>query len=262
MLKQQIYLYDKIRQDLFEDKVTHSSTERVPSITTMFLLQIQASIIHLLTQLPSKSKLATHTTTLQKPSSFSLLEQKRQDIISSIQFVSFQCIHWFLLILLFILDNVARFLNVDHEMAEITNKSYQQQKIDFGESEPSSPTKPTLVQPSSPVHSPTPNFIRKPPTADSRGVRIRSLSNNMVDQKKPMSPQKLRRITAQREITVQNGVLPIQQKKSTKKPHSISSSGSSSTTKETDRPRMQKTMSLTTAQQYHEVKLNHKSRWN
>lgn len=265
------------------DEITYSKeTSKVPSITTMFLLQIQATIIQLLTQLPSKSKFARNTTAIQKSTSFSLLEQKRRYLVLSVQFALFQCVHWFLLVILFLVDVVARFLNVEDEMAEITTSRhhYQQQEEEakkiYGDSEPALPittttnqiknntsNSPALVSPSSPTHSPTPNFVvrqRKSSnnTDESRVRHIRSLSNNMIDQKKPISPQKLRRITAQREITVQNAVLPIQPKKHhhhhhSKKPPTIShsSSSSSTTTRTTDRPKMQKTMSLSTAQQHH-----------
>jgi hypothetical protein len=212
-----------------------------------------------------------------------MIEQKRMHLVLSVQFLSIQCLHWFLLILMFLLDNVARFLNVEHEMAEIAAHKEKQSNVSARSSyyiqdpyrfidqhnKQKKPTYPsidtsyeeppvlkttsTLVSPSSPVHSPTPNFVVRQQKDESR-VRIRSYSNNMVDQRKPISPQKLRRITAQREITVQNAVLPIPRPK--QKTHSIvSHSSSGSSTKEPqdfNRPRMQKTMSLSTAQQYHQ----------
>ncbi|KAL9554879.1 hypothetical protein MBANPS3_002622 [Mucor bainieri] len=327
-------LYDKVRQDLFEDSAHRHKRETVktPSITTICLLQIQAYIIQILTNLPTFTvKKSPH----QSLSIYYLIQQKKLHAISSLKSVLIQCVRWFLLIVLLLLDNMARVLNVEAEMTDIAaHKEHSQEQdaeedydddiystetyhhdpcantkpINNGSSEPSSPTKRTLVSPSSPINSPTPNFVvRKTrhsftnaptptptptstPTpaftpvattaasateespvfgpARTRVGHIRSLSNNMVDQKKPMSPQKLRRITAQREITLQNGILPIVPKKSnhthhhhhhhtSKKPPvsssvaSRSSSESSTTTKEThDRPRMQKTMSLSTAQQY------------
>ncbi|GAN06677.1 hypothetical protein MAM1_0132d06165 [Mucor ambiguus] len=321
-------LYDKVRQDLFEDSAHRYKRETVktPSITTICLLQIQAYIIQILTNLPT---FTIKKSANQSLSIYYLIQQKKLHAISSLKSVLIQCVRWFLLIVLLLLDNMARILNVEAEMTDITaqkehplipqeqdveedydddiysTETYHHdpcantKPINGGISEPSSPTKRTLVSPSSPINSPTPNFVvRKTrnsftnaptPTAVSTSVattaasvteespvfgpartrvgHIRSLSNNMVDQKKPMSPQKLRRITAQREITLQNGILPIVPKKSnhahhhhhhhtSKKPPVSSSvasrsSSESSTTKEThDRPRMQKTMSLSTAQQY------------
>ncbi|KAL0145363.1 hypothetical protein V8B55DRAFT_1014017 [Mucor lusitanicus] len=328
-------LYDKVRQDLFEDNAHRHKRETVktPSITTICLLQIQAYIIQILTNLPT---FTIKKSPNQSLSIYYLIQQKKLYAISSLKSVVVQCVRWFLLIVLLLLDNMARILNVEAEMTDIaaqkehhplipqeqdaeedydddaySTETYHHdpcantKPINNGSSEPSSPTKRTLVSPCSPISSPTPNFVvRKTrhsftnaptptPTPASTSVatatsgteespvfgpartrvgHIRSLSNNMVDQKKPMSPQKLRRITAQREITLQNGILPIVPKKSnhthhhhhhtSKKPPvsssvaSRSSSESSTTTKEThDRPRMQKTMSLSTAQQYqNEVK--------
>ncbi|KAK4509850.1 uncharacterized protein ATC70_007154 [Mucor velutinosus] len=331
-------LYDKVRQDLFEDNAHRHKRETVktPSITTICLLQVQAYIIQILTNLPT---FTIKKSPNQSLSIYYLIQQKKLYAISYLKSILIQCVRWFLLIVLLLLDNMARILNVEAEMTDITaqkerplipqeqdteedydddtysTETYHHdpcantKPVNNGSSEPSSPTKRTLVSPSSPINSPTPNFVvRKTrhsftnaptptptPTPVSTSVvattateespvfgpartrvgHIRSLSNNMVDQKKPMSPQKLRRITAQREITLQNGILPIVPKKSnhahhhhhhhhhtSKKPPvsssvaSRSSSESSSTTKEThDRPRMQKTMSLSTAQQYqNEVK--------
>ncbi|CAO3611414.1 unnamed protein product [Mucor fragilis] len=325
-------LYDKVRQDLFEDSAHRHKRETVktPSITTICLLQVQAYIVQILTNLPT---FTVKKSPNQSLSVYYLIQQKKLYAISSLKSALVQCVRWFLLIVLLLLDNMARILNVEAEMTDIaaqkehssipqehdveedydddtySTETYHHdpcantKPINNGSSEPSSPTKRTLVSPSSPINSPTPNFVvRKtrhsftnastpapvPSTtpaaaaaaasteespvfgpARTRVGHIRSLSNNMVDQKKPMSPQKLRRITAQREITLQNGILPIVPKKSnhshhhhhhhhtSKKPPvsssvaSRSSSESSTTTKEThDRPRMQKTMSLSTAQQY------------
>lgn len=326
-------LYDKVRQDLFEDNSNHNQREKVktPSITTICLLQIQAYIIQILTNLPT---FTIKKSPNQSLSIYYLIQQKKLYAISSLKSILIQCLRWFLLVILLLLDNIARILNVEGEMANITarqghqlipQEQEEEEDDDFdddtfstetyhhdpcanakpnnnGSSEPPSPTKRTLVSPSSPINSPTPNFVvRKTrhsftnapvptPASTSAAIEespvfgpsrtrvghIRSLSNNMVDQKNPMSPQKLRRITAQREITLQNGILPIIPKKNnhnhnhnhhhhhhtSKKPPvsssmaSRSSSESSTTTKEThDKPRMQKTMSLSTAQQYqNEVK--------
>lgn len=329
-------LYDKVRQDLFEDTAHYRKRETVktPSITTICLLQIQAYIIQILTNLPTFTFKKSPNQSL---SIYYLIQQKKLYAVSCLKSVLVQCVRWFLLIILLLLDNVARILNVEGEMTDITaqkehplipqaqdveedfdddaysTETYHHdpcantKPINNGSSEPPSPTKRTLVSPSSPISSPTPNFVvRKTrhsftnaptpaPVSSSTSAattteaaaeespvfgpsrtrvgHIRSLSNNMVDQKKPISPQKLRRITAQREITLQNGILPIVPKKSSHNHHhhhhhtskkppvsssvaSRSSSESSTTTKEThDRPRMQKTMSLSTAQQYqNEVK--------
>ncbi|CEP07890.1 hypothetical protein [Parasitella parasitica] len=320
-------LYDKVRHDLFEDNASRSQREKfkTPSITTICLLQIQAYIIQILTNLPTFTikKLPN-----QSSSIYYLIQQKKLHVISSLKSALIQCLRWCLLIILLLLDNVARILNVEGEMAHISSQRKHQLEAEEeydddsfstgtyhhdlcantkpnndGSSEPPSPTKRTLVSPASPINSPTPNFVvRKTrhsftnapiPASSSTAAsaaaiadespvfgpsrtrvgHVRSLSNNMVDQKQPISPQKLRRITAQREITMQNSILPIVPKKShhnhdhhhhhhhhhtSKKPPvsnsvaSRSSSESSTIIKEThDKPRMQKTMSLTTAQQYH-----------
>ncbi|KAI8643924.1 hypothetical protein BD408DRAFT_414104 [Parasitella parasitica] len=315
-------LYDKVRQDLFEDTSGRKQRDefKTPSITTICLLQIQAYIIQILTNLPT---FTIKKSPNQSSSIYYLIQQKKLHAISSLKSALTQCFRWCLLIILLLLDNVARILNVEGEMAHITSQRKHQLEAEEdydddtfstetyhhdlcantkpnndGSSEPPSPTRRTLVSPSSPINSPTPNFVvRKTrhsftnaplpaPTpaaavADESPVfgpsrtrvgHIRSLSNNMVDQKQPMSPQKLRRITAQREINMQNSILPIVPKKSnhnhdhhhhhhhhtSKKPPvsnsvaSRSSSESSTIIKEThDKPRMQKTMSLSTAQQYH-----------
>lgn len=323
-------LYDKVRQDLFENNSNHNQREKIktPSITTICLLQIQAYIIQILTNLPTFTIKKSPNRSL---SIYYLIQQKKLYATSSLKSILIQCLRWFLLIILLLLDNIARILNVEGEMAIITaqqdhqaipqEQEEEEEEEDFdddtfstetyhhdpcanakpnngGSSEPPSPTKRTLVSPSSPMNSPTPNFVvrktrhsftnapvltsaststvveESPVFGPSRTRvgHIRSLSNNMVDQKKPMSPQKLRRITAQREITLQNGILPIVPKKNNHNHHhhhhtskkspisssvaSRSSSESSTATKEThDKPRMQKTMSLSTAQQYqNEVK--------
>ncbi|KAI8350855.1 hypothetical protein BD560DRAFT_409517 [Blakeslea trispora] len=93
----------------------------------------------------------------------------------------------------------------------------------------------------------------------------RSLSNTMID-RGSMSPQKLRRVTGQREITVQNAISPrpsISTTTTTTKHHhdtkamasssgrSESSESSATLSAHNQRPKMQKTSSLSTAQQYH-----------
>jgi hypothetical protein len=347
------HLYDKVRRDLFEqEQDSNTRNVQIPSITTICLLQIQAYVIQMLANLPPKvNRSATPTSS---SSIYYLVQQRKMHTITSLRSLIRQCMRWVLLIILFLLDNVARILNVEREMsgfarqddnkssngtvttaaAALTkrsnyeqedekddcNRSYtdtntyhddyymdHQQKKQYhhdlcannntGEiSEPASPTQTVkrnnqLVSPSSPMSSPTPNFVvrqrktssnapskpadESPVLSPSRATRtghIRSLSNNMVD--KANSQQKLRRVTAQREITVQSAVLPIQPKTkhhhhhhhhTHKKPPIASSTANSVASRSSSesstaitvsgheflhRPRMQKTMSLSTAQQY------------
>lgn len=363
------HLYDKVRRDLFEDQQNRNEKKvKIPSITTICLLQIQAYVVQILANLPPKVNMSTSPSS--SSSIYNLVQQKKMHTIISLRMTIRQCLRWVLLIILLLLDNVARLLNIEHEMLDMmpednsssrhdtsttalakrsdydqilddedqvfhgsstdTNSYrddyYHQQKKQYhydlgannnnnnadGISELASPIQTVkrnnhgLVSPSSPVNSPTPSFVvrqRKTssnaastappspnmgmsdespvlgPSRTNRTGHVRSLSNNMVDhQKKSNSTQKLRRITAQREITVQNAVLPILPKTPVSKHHhhhhrhhahkkapitssvaSASSSESSTAIKETTnssrhefahRPQMQKTMSLSTAQQY------------
>ncbi|KAI8086978.1 uncharacterized protein B0P05DRAFT_533161 [Gilbertella persicaria] len=233
-----VHLYDRARQDLFDNDLYRDT---VPSITTICLLQIQASIIQVLAYLPYSSSW-------------------------SLQTILKQCLRWTLLIGLLLLDNIARVLNVDTEMMALrsNNDYYHGQCIQesSGNPEPSSPTLvKRTVAPASPIPTYFPKTSRKastnPPSpitltaaeTRSRASRtpghVRSLSNTMMD-------KKLRRVTAQREITVQNAILPKANKKSD------SARSDSSESPVNDRPRMQKTMSLSTAQQYHK-QVEHKS---
>ncbi|KAG2229232.1 hypothetical protein INT48_002477 [Thamnidium elegans] len=237
-------LYDKVRQDLFEEK--KKSSLRIPSITTICLLQIQAFTVQLLSNLPSIS--------------------------------------------------AARLLNVESEIKDIITEDddgYYSQKSDqctkrnsstneSGTSEPITPNKKSsghsMVSPSSPIHSPTPNFVLYPisttrsvnspilaPSRVNHTNRARSSSfNNTTD--KQQGQQQLRRSPGRREITVHNAILPIQRKhhhhhhrQSEKKANSTANSVTSRSSSEssTGRPRMQKTMSLSTAQQYQQQQQQH-----
>lgn len=313
-----MHLYDKVRQDLFEE--TQQTNLRTPSITTICLLQIQAYIIQILSTLP--------------PIRDTRASSSYQRLIVSLRSVIRHCLRWILLVILLILDNIARILNVEREMADLvpssTNTSRGERMVmeerraiqdrrvmqecramqeriedededdhyrsstdtyrdDFdlpnkpssktsdqctkgnsstnhgGSSEPSSPNKRSsgyyMV---SPMNSPTPQIFIQPSRAIKNNdfspvlgpsrvnaQRIRSSSFNTTDK-----PKILRRSPGQREITVQNGTLPILPKKSShhhhsKKPPTANSIVSrSSSESSTGRPRMQKTMSLSTAQQY------------
>ncbi|KAI8327774.1 hypothetical protein EDC96DRAFT_531346 [Choanephora cucurbitarum] len=272
-------LYDRARQDLFD--TTHEHITTVPSITTICLLQIQANIIQVLAYLPHHDKAVLK-----------------------------QCLRWILLITLLLLDNLARILNVDQEMKDLKKKKQNRRQPETNEehrldddvyyhgqcttqsltSQPlSERTSPTLVKQHQLVTPITfsPKSTRKAytqpssPTKEhteeggSRSSRVnqtshgRSLSNTMVD--KDMSPQKLRRVTGQREITVQNGILPMMPRPSVSSTTSrhdrkvmINSSGLSESSESSatlsapnQRPKMQKTVSLSTAQQYHkQVEVN------
>lgn len=404
-----LHLYDKVRQDLFEER--EQVKIRTPSITTICLLQIQAYIIQILANLPpinakpANNNLIATTATL---SFFLVYKQKRLHVITSMKSMIRQCLRWLLLVVLLVLDNIARLLNVEGEMADISASKengsatsastngvvrrsrhhhqdyhrleledddddeeedgelddyrrsstdttyrddyYLRKKSSFilnkksdqctsgtnvnlnNNSEPTSPSsirRTSVTLPPSPINSPTPNFVLQPrqggSSSNSNGAakpsstiiaksnnnnngespilapsrvngnsnnnnnrhRTRSLSNNMIDTivNKQQQQQKLRRITGQREITVQNAILPIPTSPTTasaatsasgkgksthshhhhhhshshkRLPHStansVSSSESSSTTasNNNNRPRMQKTMSLSTAQQYHQ----------
>jgi hypothetical protein len=359
-----LHLYDKVRQDLFEERQNQPKKVRAPSITTIFLLQIQAYIVQLLFNLPPVEKSRNHNAlSSSQPSFFLVYQLKRLHIITSIRSIVRHCLRWILLAALLILDNIARVLNVEREMFEINNQKkqdqllkeekkpmnntsyhieededeeedfiqssttedtyrddyYLQKKSSFNllhqkidqctnnnkrgntngmNSEPSSPTLQKKFNNNngyySPVHSPTPNFIRSSTNTNSHAIaattpttptssrpssaiiqkefspnlnpsranynRARSLSNNMIDQTNKQ--QKLRRITGQREITVQNAILPIPSRNSTsKKPptkaSSVASRSSSSESSQQIKPKMQKTQSLSTAQQYHQQHHHH-----
>ncbi|CAO3657265.1 unnamed protein product [Mucor hiemalis] len=333
-------LYDKVRQDLFEEEQKPKQL-RAPSITTIFLLQIQAYIVQILLSLPPIHNNNHRNTNGASSNAFFFVviyQQQRLHVITSIRSVIRQCIRWVLLVVLLVLDNIARVLNVEGEMYELTNKQqqkeekkpifheeeeayvhdeedymrsstdtyrddyYLQKKSSFNHgsdqctntnnnkrntsgipSEPSSPTHPKKLNGGansnySPSHSPTPNFIRNPSTSrpsqqkelspnlnPSRvNNRARSLSNNL-DGYTATKQQKLRRITGQREITLQNAILPIPSRNnytSGKPPlHNIVKKASSVVSRSSSesisgggggvRPKMQKTQSLSTAQQYH-----------
>jgi hypothetical protein len=369
MLKQshshrRTYLYDKVRRDIFEqDQVSNKKKMQIPSITTICLLQSQAYIIRLLANVsPTVNRSTTPTSS---SSIYYLVQLKKMHTITSLKLVIRQCLEWVLLVILFLLDNVARLLNVEREISGLTREEpndaatlvrrsdydqvqddeeedfnqsstdtntsrdnyymdHQQKKHyhhdpcanydnnNAGTSEPTSPTVKRnnangLVSPSSPMNSPTPNFVvrrRKTPVrtceaislalAPSRATRTGDTNKRVghTDYPATNSTQTLRRIMAQREITVQNAELPIPPKTQASSKHhhhrhhhhthkkptvssskadsvaSLSSSESSTATKEITvlsgheflhRPRMQKTVSLSTAQQYqqqqNEVKL-------
>ncbi|KAI7896124.1 uncharacterized protein EV154DRAFT_493569 [Mucor mucedo] len=303
MLKQShnnMHLYDKVRQDLFEE--TQQTNLRTPSITTICLLQIQAYVVQILSTLPPIRDTRTSS--------------PFQRVFMTIRSVIRNALRWILLIMLLLLDNIARLLNVEREMAgviapsprrmeyrqvEVEQKQHQSQsqnqnqmrgmlrsddeednyrsstdtyRDDYdlpnktktdqctkgnsstnhhgGISEPSSPNKRSSGHYYSPMNSPTPHiFIQpsrkmdfSPVLGPSRVTRNRASSFNTTEK-----PKLLRRSPGQREITVQNATLPIlPKKKKHAPPNSIVSRSSSESS--TGRPRMQKTMSLSTAQQY------------
>ncbi|KAI7905701.1 uncharacterized protein BX663DRAFT_500610 [Cokeromyces recurvatus] len=80
-------VYDKVNQDLFQQNPIEKN-KKIPSITTIFLLQLQAHVIKRLVELSKKKR-----------------ERRIQ--------------HWILLILLVLLDNIARILNIENEMNKI-----------------------------------------------------------------------------------------------------------------------------------------------
>ncbi|KAI9265904.1 hypothetical protein EDC94DRAFT_604404 [Helicostylum pulchrum] len=270
-------LYDKVRRDLFEEK--KKSSLRIPSITTICLLQIQAFMVQLLSNLPSISG-----------------DEKPCSVYQYFTFSIRSITKWILLSVLLILDNIARLLNVESEIKDIITEDddgYYSQKSDqctkrnssttntneSGTSEPTAPNKRSsghsMVSPSSPIHSPTPNFVLYPapttrsvnspvlaPSRVNHTNRARSSSfNNTTD--KQQGQQQLRRSPGRREITVHNAILPIQRKhhhhhhhhQSDKKANSVTSRSSSESS--TGKPRMQKTMSLSTAQQYQQQHHHH-----
>lgn len=286
MLKQShqnMHLYDKVRQDLFEE--TQQSRLRNPSITTICLLQIQAYIVQILSTLPPLRDTRTSS--------------PFQHLFKSIRSVLRDGLRWILLILLLLLDNMARLLNVEREMAlvipqrrmdrqqpraeealsdedehyrsstdtyrddyDLPNKNTKTDQCTKGNSgttnhggssEPSSPNKRSSGQYYSPMNSPTPHiFIQpsrkidfSPVLGPSRVTRNRASSFNTTEK-----PKLLRRSPGQREITVQNATLPILPKKKKQVVAANSSVSRSSSESSTGRPRMQKTMSLSTAQQY------------
>ncbi|GAA5814968.1 hypothetical protein MFLAVUS_008472 [Mucor flavus] len=266
-------LYDRVRQDLFEEK--KKSSLRIPSITTICLLQIQAFMVQLLSNLPRISG-----------------DEKPCTLFQYFTFSTRSIARWILLSVSIILDNIARLLNVESEIRDIITEDddgYYSQKSDqctkrnssttneSGTSEPTTPNKRSsghsMVSPSSPIHSPTPNFVLYPapttrsvnspvlaPSRVNHTNRARSSSfNNTTDKQ---LGQQLRRSPGRREITVHNAILPIQRKhhhhhhhQSDKKANSVTSRSSSESS--TGRPRMQKTMSLSTAQQYQQQQHHH-----
>ncbi|KAI9356947.1 hypothetical protein BD770DRAFT_102351 [Pilaira anomala] len=283
-------LYDKVRQDLFEEK--KKTSLRIPSITTICLLQVQAFIVQMLSNLPSIS------------------DERPCSMYQYAIFCSRSMTKWILLSVLFMLDNIARLLNVESELKEMIiedDDEYCSQKTatndqqctnnnnttittatmskpnnnntnQSGTSEGTIPNKRSnghsMVSPSSPIHSPTPNFVLYPtrpinspvlgPSRVKPTNRIRSSSFNNTYDKQPkqqqqQQQQQLRRSPGRREITVHNATLPIsrkltQDKKQTDSTANSITSRSSSSETSTTKPRMKKTMSLTTAQQYHDVR--------
>lgn len=282
MLKQShnSMLYDKVRQDLFEEN--QQTNLRTPSITTICLLQIQAYVVQILSTLPPIRDTRTSS--------------PFQQVFMPIRSVIRNTLRWILLIMLLLLDNIARLLNVEREMAQVIaprrrlseeqramlpsddeednyRSSTDTYRDDYdlpnktktdqctkgnsstnhhgGISEPSSPNKRSSGQYYSPINSPTPHIFIQPSRkidfspilGPSRVTRNRASSFNTTEK-----PKILRRSPGQREITVQNATLPILPKKKKLPPNSTVSRSSSESSN--GRPRMQKTMSLSTAQQY------------
>ncbi|KAF7727323.1 hypothetical protein EC973_007632 [Apophysomyces ossiformis] len=108
-----IVLYDRAKSDLFVqnhhrafiDGAPYDDTKPVyrPSITTIFLLQVQASIIQAISALPPKHAGAA----------------RRFLVVALAQ----QVLRWALLFSLLVLDNVAHILNVEGEMADVKEKN-------------------------------------------------------------------------------------------------------------------------------------------
>ncbi|CEI97842.1 hypothetical protein RMCBS344292_11967 [Rhizopus microsporus] len=260
------HLYDRVKSDLFDqDDLNNREDVYIPSITAMVLLQMQAYIVQSLVKSNTRSYLH-------------------------------QFIHWILLFALLILDNMARLLDVEHEIANLTHKKKRGQCVDNGKKKEElqeivTITKPchTIVSPSSSITSPTPTYVRQRKVSSPSAVHqtspvlepsrqhntssspmghVRSLSNNILDKKQ----HTLRRVTGQREITVQNTIAPIQKSHKHHSHHnhqrktitpmsstansvaSRSSSSESSLTKESseyhnhhhNKPKMVQTRSLTT----------------
>ncbi|KAG0174752.1 hypothetical protein DFQ28_002394 [Apophysomyces sp. BC1034] len=113
-----IVLYDRAKSDLFVQRNNHAfldgppynDTKPVypPSITTIFLLQLQASIIQAISALPPRTAGAA----------------RRFFVVSLAQ----QALRWALILGLFVLDNVAHVLNVDNEMADIKQRQQEDEQ--------------------------------------------------------------------------------------------------------------------------------------
>ncbi|OBZ83674.1 hypothetical protein A0J61_08276 [Choanephora cucurbitarum] len=285
-------LYDRARQDLFDTTHDHHTTT-VPSITTICLLQIQANIIQVLAYLPHHDKavlkqclrwiLLITLLLLDNLARILNVDQEMKDLKKKKQnrhhpetneehrlddgdvYYHGQC--------------TTQSLTSQQPLSERTSpmlvKRTQQQLVTPIAFFPKS-TRKAYTQPSSPTTPTRESAEERKAEGGSRSSRAnrvpshgRSLSNTMID--KDMSPQKLRRVTGQREITVQNAILPIMPRPSVSSTTSrhdrkvmVNSSGlsesseSSATLSAPDqRPKMQKTVSLSTAQQYHkQVEVN------
>ncbi|KAI8879403.1 hypothetical protein K501DRAFT_276600 [Backusella circina FSU 941] len=108
-----VYLYDRVKQDIFEEECHNNNKATIiPSITTLFLLQLQASIIKIVTMLPPKRTQDTET----------LFEAYAPSCLIR------QSMRWLLLAGLLFLDNVARLLNVQDEMNRISRRGGNKKK--------------------------------------------------------------------------------------------------------------------------------------
>lgn len=110
---------DQLRQTrlMFENAAAaEPAPVRHPSITATLLLQIQATLIQIITALPTAfNKLLPNKP--QNPTIFDLPVIVFADVLSMVCSPAQQLVRWMLLFAALVLDNVSRILRVDEEMA-------------------------------------------------------------------------------------------------------------------------------------------------
>ncbi|KAI7874975.1 hypothetical protein K492DRAFT_211231 [Lichtheimia hyalospora FSU 10163] len=209
-----VVLYDHAKQDAFAatEHANHAHMllappgsipkKRIPSITTIMLLQMQVSMIQMIGSIPSSQSTAvTHTqpTTPPTPLPEDSATEKSIDHSSGYRSVAAvkgcvqKAARWSLLFGLVVLDNVGRALGVEEEMAHVCEQEQQvrhyheessQQHVSFHEKNNNDaitrvPTPPTNMHHSiSPVPpSPPPPIIINPQLRASSSTHTHAVSS-------------------------------------------------------------------------------------